>query len=78
MYWKENINSIKEIFKGHYQILLDFASVKFIPFIIDENYKFCWIVEHTTSDYTSWKNSKLPISSSADNIPVLARHISYD
>jgi len=38
--WEENINTIKEIFPGQFQIILDFATNKFVEFALSDQYKY--------------------------------------
>jgi hypothetical protein len=39
-------NKIKEIYKGHYQVILDFPSPSDLTKIIDTSYKYVWCIEH--------------------------------
>lgn len=40
------VNSIKEIFKGHFQVILDFPSPSDLGKILDKDYKYVWCVGH--------------------------------
>ena len=75
--FKDNINTIKEIYPGMFQIILDFASNKFIKFVLRDNYEFIWIHNYEPENYYKWTEYNLPIS---EKLPmkVLARQISYD
>ncbi|NVN95369.1 MAG: hypothetical protein HXX18_08825 [Bacteroidetes bacterium] len=75
--FKENINTIKEIYPGFFQIILDFASKRFIDDILREKYKFIWISNYELKNNFSWINCELPISDKT-KMPVIARQISYD
>ena len=87
MGFHENINTIKEIFPGHYQIILDFASNKFLEHAIDDSYKYVWVYEHSLSFHPNsikdenndtWNNYSLPLFSGKQNFNLIARHISFD
>ena len=75
--FKENLNTVKEIYPGIYQIILDFASNKFIDFILRTEYEFIWIHNFQPENITSWNKYDLPISTRLSK-NVLARQISYD
>jgi len=77
MNWQENINCIKEISPGRFQIILDFATVKVLPFLIRDDYPFVWVHDHKPSG-PSWEKASLPIHKSLKNHDVLARNISFD
>lgn len=80
MDWRDNINTIKEIYRGHYQIILDFATNAFLNHVIDERYKYVWVNNHKVSHYHEWKHHQLPLSGTgtAQSINVLARGINFD
>lgn len=73
----DNINTIKEIYPGTYQIILDFASNKFIDHIIRYSHKLIWIHNYELKNSSFWTKYQLPIS---DNLQktVLARQLKYD
>ncbi|KAA5821926.1 hypothetical protein FPF71_15575 [Algibacter amylolyticus] len=75
--FKENINTVKEIYPGTYQIILDFASKKIIDFILRAEFEFIWIHDFEPENKSSWNKYDLPISTKL-NKNVLARQISYD
>jgi|ERR1700754_4266254 len=78
MSWQENINTIKEIFPGHYQIILDFATNAFLDYILDERYKYIWVVNHRVSDYLTWQQHNLPLFENQNSYNILSRHITFD
>ena len=43
---KIETNKISEIYKGHYQVILDFPDQSNLKDIIDTSYKYVWDVEH--------------------------------
>lgn len=75
--FRENINTIQEIYPGTYQIILDFASNKFIDHIIRDTHNFVWVHQYELTSHSTWRKFQLPIS---DNLQktVLARQIKYD
>ena len=75
--FKDNINQIKEIYSGVYQIVLDFASHKIIEKILSRDYEYIWVHNHMTNLENNWFNSQLPISEEK-KINVLARQVSFD
>lgn len=78
MSWKENINTIKEIYPGHYQIILDFATTKILPFLLQDDYKYVWVCKHRVYHSLEWKEYELPLFGSEQNHKVLARNIHFD
>jgi hypothetical protein len=40
MDWKEKINTIKEIYTGHFQVILGFATVAFLPYVLSDDYEY--------------------------------------
>lgn len=75
--FKENINSIKEIYPGIFQIILDFASNKFIEFILRNDYEFIWLHDFKPLNNQIWSDYNIPISDKLQ-MNVLARQIAYD
>jgi hypothetical protein len=75
--FKDNINTIKEIYPGTYQIILDFASNKFIDHIIRDSHKFIWVHDYEVKNNSIWTKFSLPISDKVERT-VLARQLRYD
>lgn len=75
--FKENINTIKEIYPGTFQIILGFASNKFIDYILKESFKYIWFHNFSPENDQNWINYELPISENLKK-NVLARQISFD
>jgi hypothetical protein len=75
--FRDNINTIKEIYPGTFQIILDFASNKFIDHVIRDTHKFIWVHRYVLTNNNSWTTRQLPIS---DNLQmrVLTRQLTYD
>ena len=48
-------NVIKEIYKGHYQVILDFPTSKDLVNIIDASYKYVWGISHIENSL-EWKS----------------------
>ena len=40
------INKIKEIYSGHFCVLLDFPTLDLLKDILDESYKYVWVVNY--------------------------------
>lgn len=40
------INKIKEIYPGHFYVLLDFPTLDLLGDILDESYKYVWVVNY--------------------------------
>lgn len=78
MSWKENINTIKEIHSGHFQIILDFATTKILPYVLSDEYQYVWVCNHSTHDSLEWKEYELPLLGNQQNHKVLARNITFD
>ena len=78
MDWRDNINTIKEIYTGHYQIILDFATVDFLKFVLTDQYKYVWVYAHETKNSLDWNTYDLPLFNNHDSYKVLARHITFD
>ncbi|RYF85392.1 MAG: hypothetical protein EON98_06715 [Chitinophagaceae bacterium] len=78
MDWRENINTLKEIYPGHFQIILDFATVDFLKFVLSDEYKYVWVYSHETKCSLDWKSYKLPLFDNQNYQEVLARQIRFD
>lgn len=78
MDWKNNINTIKEIFSGHFQIILDFATIDFLKFALSDEYKYVWVYSHNTNNSLEWDYYNLPLYNNKDNYKVIARQIKFD
>lgn len=75
--FKHNINTVKEIYPGTYQIILGFASNKFIDHIIRDTHEFIWVYGYKLKQNQLWTKFQLPISDRMSRI-VLARQLKYD
>ncbi|MDR6563026.1 MULTISPECIES: hypothetical protein [unclassified Arcicella] len=78
MSWLDNINTIKEIYPGQFQIILDFATSSFIKYALDLNYKYVWVSNHYLKGSLIWEEYSLPLFNNQNNIKVLARNINFD
>src|SRR5258708_3671268 len=78
MSWQENINTIKELYPGHYQIILDFATNAFLKHVLDERYKYVWVINHTLTDYPNWHQHNLPLFDNQNSYNILSRYITFD
>lgn len=75
---KENINSIKQTAEDRYRIILDFATVKIVPYLISESHKYVWVYNHRLSNSNCWENKNLPIIDSKPGIDVLSKNLQFD
>jgi hypothetical protein len=78
MNWEDNINTIKEIYPGHFQIILDFATVDILKFVLSDKYKYVWVNTHKTKNSLDWNTYELPLFNNNDYYKVLARNINFD
>lgn len=71
-------NKITEIYKGHYQMILDFPDINDLYKIININYKYIWIYDYIESPHkwSSFKGGIYGISLKEDDI--LARNIKME
>ena len=80
----ENIHKIKEIYPWQFYTLLDFASNKFLEYILDDNYKYVWVSNHfvaKTNDYKEsydWGQYNLPLFDNNSYFNILARKITFE
>lgn len=78
MSWEENINNIKEVYKGHYQIILDFATTQLLPHLLRDDYEYVWVCDHGNRNSTEWNEYELPLFNNQQNIKVLGRQLNFD
>lgn len=48
------VNKVKEIYKGHYQMILDYPTVKFLPQLLVKDMQYVWVVDHIENS-EDWK-----------------------
>lgn len=48
------VNTIKEIFSGHYQLILDYPTSAVLSKLIDLNTRYVWVFEHA-ENINEWK-----------------------
>lgn len=84
MTWKPELHTIKEIYPGHFYMLLDSASNKFLEYVLDDNYKYIWVSNHVvakTNDYKEiceWREYNLPLYNNHSYHNILARKITFE
>lgn len=78
MSWKENINTIQELFPGQFQIILDFTTAAFVEYALSNDYKYVWVYNHATQNYHNWEKHRLPLFDNQASVEVIARHIRFD
>ena len=75
---RDNINTVKEIFPGQFQIILNFATIKFLPYALSDEYKYVWVYSSEINSALEWQTYKLPLFDSQGYHEVLARGISFE
>ena len=40
------VNKIKKIYQGHYMMLLDFPDKDWLKYLLDDSYKYVWVVDY--------------------------------
>jgi hypothetical protein len=76
--WRDNINAINEIYPGHFQIILDFATTRFLHFVLRDDYAFVWVHNHNLKESYTWNKYELSVFENYGNLKVLARNLSFD
>lgn len=75
--WKDNLNTIKEIYPGQYQIILNFATVKFLKYLLNSTCQYVWVLDHRPLKSVDFEEHSLPIFEN-ENLTVLARKLNFD
>ena len=75
---EENINTIKQTGKDRYCIILDFATIKLVPFLVSDTYKYVWVYNHKLSKSNIWENRNLPILDELPEINVRSKNVQFD
>jgi hypothetical protein len=75
--FRERINAIKTIYPGTFQIILDFASNKFIEYILRPSHKYIWIHNYSPHTSKTWTTFDMPLSDKLKT-KVLTRQVTYD
>jgi hypothetical protein len=71
-------NKIKEIYKGHYFVLLDFPTTNDLFKILDSSYKYVWGIKHLELR-TEWKDYDYYLfDKKNENIKVKARNLTME
>ena len=78
MSWQENIGTIKEVYSGHYQIILDFATNAFLKYVLNDNYSYVWVHDHRLVNQFEWSTYQLPLIDNQSSYAVLARRLNFD
>jgi uncharacterized protein Veg len=61
MSWQENIGTIKEVYSGHYQIILDFTTNAFLKYVLNDSYSYVWVHDHHLVNQFEWNTYQLPL-----------------
>jgi hypothetical protein len=78
MNWTDNINTIQEIYPGHFRIVLNFASTKILSFVLSDEYEYVWVCNHSINNSLEWGEYMLPLFDNENYQLVLGRNISFD
>lgn len=78
MTWKPELHTIREIYPGQFYTLLDFATNKFLEYILDDDYKYVWVSNHFIKGRYEWKPYNLPLFDSNSYYDILARKITFE
>lgn len=68
---KKELNIVQDLGNGFFFTWLDFPSSKFLPRVLDESYKYVWVIKHFVKDMRSvdlidlnpWFDLKVPLHS---------------
>lgn len=71
-------NVIKEIYKGHYQVILDFPGPSDLIKIIDTSYKYVWSIEHNENSLEWGKYNYCLYGKRVKSDSVFARNIEME
>jgi len=65
-----DINKIKEIHQGHFCMLLDFPTLDLLRCILDESYKYVWVVNYNMQSCEWGKDSHHLLGESIKNVQI--------
>lgn len=73
-----HVNKIEEIYKGHYQVILEFPDALVLEKVLDMSYKFIWGINHNEvrSSWSPYGHSLY--GKMLDNEPVQVRNMSME
>lgn len=72
------VNKIQEIYKGHFQVILDFPTPNDLNKILDTSYKYVWGIEHNEKR-TLWSQySDTLFGVNLKDCPVLVRNMALE
>lgn len=72
------VNKIIELYSGHFQLILDFPDKSELFKILDMNYKYVWLFEHT-EDAVEWADYKHSLFGLFDDtVKIKVRNIKMD
>jgi hypothetical protein len=77
MNWKDNINVIHEVYPGHYRIILDFATIAILKYLLNNDYKYVWVYEHTLDRNFEWESHSIPLGL-GQNHQLMIRNVTFD
>ena len=71
------VNKIREIYSGHYQVILDFPTPNDLKYILDGSYTYVWGVQHNELR-SSWKEYNYSLFGQRDFEIGYARNIQME
>ena len=74
---ENEVNTIKEIYKGHYQVILDFPTSKDLLKILDPSYKYVWGFNHNENSI-EWSEYKHTIFDRPNKSSFVVRNINME
>ena len=75
---QKNINTIKQTGKDRFRIILDFATIKIVPFLVSDTYNYVWVYNHKLSKSNIWENRNLPILDELPEVNVRSKNVQFD
>ena len=72
---RENINCIKQSGEDRYRIILDFATIKIIPYLISTEFKYVMVFNHTLSNSRTWEKRKVTVLDGSPQKEILTQNV---
>ena len=71
------VNKIKKIYQGHYMMLLDFPDKDWLKYLLDDSYKYVWVVDYCMQGCEWSKKHHSLFKKSAEDIYVRNMHMDF-
>ena len=72
-----DINKIKEIHRGHFCMLLDFPTLDLLRYILDESYKYVWVVNYNMQSCEWSEDSYHLLDDSIKNVQIRNMNLDF-